>query len=152
MTRLKRAVPAMALIGALSLGATAAQAALPGGNGRIHYTQDRAGKGRLYAIDQGGRSSIRVGKIDPYDASQSAVSPDGTTIVFQSYRNGNSELYLTAVDGRGPVTRLTKTQATEELLPTWSPNGKKILFQAGPRGSAERDLYTINARGRDKHR
>ena len=54
-------------------------------------------------------------------------SPDGTKIVFQSDRDGNSEIYVMNADGTD-LTRITNNAATDQF-PAWSPDGSKITFR-----------------------
>jgi TolB protein len=46
-------------------------------------------------------------------------SPDGERIVFQSYRDGNPEIYRINIDG-SDLTRLTNDPA-KDFHPAWSP-------------------------------
>jgi len=46
-------------------------------------------------------------------------SPDGTKIVFVSFRNGNVEIYVMDADGMNP-TNLTNNE-TSDFIPSWSP-------------------------------
>jgi Tol biopolymer transport system component len=46
-------------------------------------------------------------------------SPDGTRIAFQSYRDGNDEIYVMNADGSGQ-TRLTNSRR-EDHYPAWWP-------------------------------
>jgi TolB protein len=47
-----------------------------------------------------------------------AWSPDGQRIVFQSSRDGNSEIYVMNNDGSAQ-TRLTSTSGVENRVPDW---------------------------------
>jgi Tol biopolymer transport system component len=48
-----------------------------------------------------------------------AWSPDGSRIAFESYRDGNFEIYVMNADGSGQ-TRITNNTANDES-PDWSP-------------------------------
>lgn len=56
------------------------------------------------------------------------ISPDGTRIVFESDRDGNSEIYVMDIDGSNP-RRLTNNPAID-TAPVWSRDGKQILFRS----------------------
>ena len=70
-------------------------------------------------------------------------SPDGTKIVFASYRDGNYQIYTMNAEG-GMQTRIT-TNSDDDLYPAWSPDGTKIVF-ARVVGD-EWDLYLMNPDG-----
>lgn len=57
-----------------------------------------------------------------------AWSPDGTRIAFNSFREGNNEIYTMSADG-GNVKRLTYTDWAE-AEPAWSPDGRQIAYAA----------------------
>src|SRR5207249_1446955 len=70
-------------------------------------------------------------------------SPDGTSIVFVSNRDGNPEIYRMQADGSGE-TRLTNDKSFDSG-PDWSPDGTKIVFFSDRTGNS--DLYVMNADG-----
>lgn len=83
---------------------------------------------------QGGRAAVaqehaaRVRKVTNIETSYPSWSPDGRQLVFQSDRNGNSDIYISNVDGSG-LRRLTDHPAPD-LTPVWSPDGTTIVFQS----------------------
>jgi uncharacterized repeat protein (TIGR01451 family) len=70
---------------------------------------------------------------------RAAWSPDNTTIVFDSNRSGDRELWSIPAGG-GVATRLT-TNAGNDWDPDWSPSSTTIVY------SRVNDLYTIPAGG-----
>ena len=70
-------------------------------------------------------------------------SPDGKRLLFESTRDGNSEIYVMDADGSNPV-RLTHDPALD-MAPRWSPDGSKIAFMSRRDGSPE--IYLIGADG-----
>jgi len=70
-------------------------------------------------------------------------------IVFESSRDGSSEIYVMNPDGSAQ-TRLTDNTASD-TRPIWSPDGKKILFISDRDGNAG-DIYSMNADGTDQVR
>lgn len=77
----------------------------------------------------------------PYSVSAEPLTTE--KIIFSSYRNGNSEIYMMNPDGSEQV-RLTHHRAGD-FSPTCSPTGEEILFVSDRGG--ERDLYIMRADG-----
>ena len=75
-------------------------------------------------------------------------SPDGRHIVFNSYRDGNNEIYVMGSDGSNP-RRLTHNEA-DDRLPSWSPDGTKIAFMSWRDGNAE--IYVMDSDGTNPRR
>lgn len=74
------------------------------------------------------------------------ISPDGSKIVFYSYRDGNSEIYIMDGDGSNQ-TRLTDSPAREEF-PIFSPDGSKIIFSSTRDSDKNQmDAYMMNPDG-----
>lgn len=69
--------------------------------------------------------------------SHPRVSPDGSTIAFQSTRAGNSDLWLIPVAGGAPVQ--FTTDAANDFFHNWSPDGKAIVFCSERSGN--RDIW-----------
>ena len=76
------------------------------------------------------------------------VSPDGSTLVFNSDRDGNHELYKMTLAG-GEPERLTDEPA-DDYAPMWSPDGAEIAFHTLRTGN--RDIFIIAADGRSPQR
>src|SRR5207249_1720020 len=68
---------------------------------------------------------------------------NGGEIAFETFRDGNREIYVMNVDGSG-VIRLTNNLAPE-FAHAWSPDGTKLTFYSDPDGNAE--IYVMNADG-----
>ncbi len=65
------------------------------------------------------------------------------TIVFQSNRDGNFEIYTMAADGSGQ-RRITNSPAND-IAPCWSPDGSEIAFASDRDGNWE--IYTVHPDG-----
>ncbi|HKN52800.1 MAG TPA: hypothetical protein VJX66_09880, partial [Amycolatopsis sp.] len=70
---------------------------------------------------------------DLFDVAQPDWSPDGSTLVFQSYRDGNFNLWTVPADG-GTPRRLTEGPF-DHREPHFSPDGKRIAFSTDAPGS-----------------
>ncbi len=145
----------------LSLGGAPAQATAPGDNGKIicEGTRGTSAAAEIYTINPDGTGETVLTSNDVRDGDPS-FSPDGKNIAFESFRDGNSEVYRAAADGSG-VTRLTNTPAvTEDRSTSWSPDGTKIAFHSTrdplppspPPGSSRFEIYIMNADGTNQTR
>src|SRR5881396_507254 len=81
----------------------------------------------IYVADADGGNAKRLTDNPHYDA-EGTLSPDGTTIVFTSLRDGDLDIYTMRVDGSGP-RRLTSTLGYDGG-PFFSPDGKQIVYRA----------------------
>ncbi len=95
-----------------------------------------------YTVDQS--SFVRLTDTPGNDLDPQP-SPDGIQVVFQSLRDGNSEIYVMDADGSNP-RRVTEHPGYDGE-PTWSPDGTQIAF-VSDRGGVY-DLWVMNADGGD---
>jgi len=70
-------------------------------------------------------------------------SPDGSKLLFTSYRDGNPEIYMMNVDGSG-VRRMTNSP-TVDTTATWSPSGNQIAWVSDRSGNPH--IYVMNVDG-----
>ncbi|ODS35435.1 hypothetical protein BEH94_01360 [Candidatus Altiarchaeales archaeon WOR_SM1_SCG] len=79
-------------------------------------------------------------------------SPDGSKIVFNSDRSGNTEIWVMDADGSNPV-QLTNDSSWYSWAPDWSPDGSEIVFTRhnGPSGVCwtcqTHEIWKMNADG-----
>ncbi len=90
--------------------------------------------------------SLIQGKQSPLDVQAPAWSPDGRTIVFVSWRDGNGEVYAMDADGSSP-RNLTQNPA-KDVRPAWSPDGRQHRVREPPRRQL-RDLRHERRRERE---
>jgi TolB protein len=78
------------------------------------------------------------------NSEESAWSPDGRRIAFDSNRDGKFlNIYLLELN-TGKVIRLTDTKAND-ITPAWSPDGRRLAFTSDRTGHNE--IYVVNADG-----
>ncbi|MCP3804429.1 amidohydrolase family protein [Allokutzneria sp. A3M-2-11 16] len=131
---------AAALGGATAVPANAAAEDERGGKPRVDLTEgtnisaSASSDGKLIAFDlvtaiwvvgANGGPARRLTD-DLADATLPHVAPDGSRIVFQSYRDGNYHLWTVRPDGSG-LTQLT-TGTYDHREPRFAPDGKSVVF------------------------
>jgi uncharacterized delta-60 repeat protein len=122
----------------VAAGGTAPQQA-----GKIVFQAQPSGNPDIFTIDSTGTGQTQLTN-DPAIDEFPSFSPDGTKIVFDSYRDGDrAEIYTMDADGTG-VTRLTNN-GESDVEPTWSADGSQIVFTSLRDGNAE--IYAMNADG-----
>jgi TolB protein len=75
-------------------------------------------------------------------------SPDGNSLTFTSYDDGNGEIELVDV-ATGHVRQLTDNRADDQAA-VWSPDGQWIAFTSTRDGT--RQLYAMRLDGSDVRR
>lgn len=115
------------------------------GCGLIALSRDTDGNDEIYTMRADGSGMQRI-TVHPSDDIFPALSPDGTRIAFQSYRDGaEPEIYVVNIStpGSAPV-RLTQNN-TYDGQPSWSPDGQRIAFISARSGS--KNVWVMNANG-----
>jgi Tol biopolymer transport system component len=123
------------------------QGALP--SGRVVFMSDRDDEDQdIYIVNTDGTGLARLtnnlrGDILP------RLSPDGTKVAFQSYRNGNWDVCVVDVAGV-PETNLrclTEASAAFDGQPAWSPDGSQLAFTSNRGANGWFRVYIMNADG-----
>ena len=70
-----------------------------------------------------------------------SFSPDGQSIIFESFANHTSDIYIQRIDDRAAVN-LTKDFPYSASQPAFSPDGERIAFSSG-------GIWTMSAKGGD---
>ncbi|MCI0489577.1 MAG: DPP IV N-terminal domain-containing protein [Blastocatellia bacterium] len=107
----------------------------------------RAGKAinfEIYRSAVDGSGEQRLTSNQDFEADL-AWSPDGTKLLFKSYRDGNDEIYVMN-SGGGNQRNLSNSPASDGGA-IWSPDGSAILFHSDRRGGGESHFYLMNADG-----
>jgi WD40-like Beta Propeller Repeat len=80
----------------------------------------------------------------PGDDRAATYSPDGTKLVFDATRDGNTEIYVMDADGQDQ-RRLTYDPDNSDWGASWSPDGKWIAFN--PNRTGDPGIYVMAADG-----
>ncbi|MDX1493290.1 MAG: DPP IV N-terminal domain-containing protein, partial [Longimicrobiales bacterium] len=111
----------------------------------IAFTSASAGNNDIWTRTTGGQLTQLTTPLETdWDPEW---SPDGTQILFSSFRNGvNDHVWVMNADGTGQQA-LTST-AEQNVYASWSPDGSQIVFSAG--SGASRNVWTMNADGTNR--
>ena len=79
------------------------------------------------------------------------LQPTGFKIAYESYANGNSDIWVMNADGSSPVN-LTDTPTEQEHYPQVSPDATKICFvsDVGEGRDTVRSLYVMDMDGKNR--
>ena len=120
----------------------------PDGKSITFESSMKDGNSEIYILSLDNKNLDRLTN-NPANDRSSAISHDGTRVVFSSDREREREqfvLYVVNRDGSG-MTRLEPT-GTSNLYPDFRPpvaDGPKIAFQSGRDGKSA--IYVMNADG-----
>jgi Tol biopolymer transport system component len=125
---------------------------------QIAFTSMRDGNREIYVMDADGSGQRRLTftggivnapEFESVDQNP-AWSPDGSSIYFDSTRDGNLEIYVMRADGSGQ-TRLTDSPGLD-AVPVPSPDGRQILFASDREERDARRMWIMNADGKSARR
>lgn len=108
------------------------------------YAWDFDPKLDIFETDYDGGNAERLTGAEGYDA-ECAYSPDGSRIVFCSFRDGDGEIYTMDADGKNQK-RLTHTKGYDGG-PFFSPDGKKIVWRRFTLDEKNAEVWTMDADG-----
>src|SRR5918997_460242 len=151
VTALVIALAAVLAASVLALvAARTAEAAFPGGNGKIAFQSDRHGPVEIYAMTPGDTATRITTSNNSYDPS---YSPDGRRIAFicGSKTNSSYEAWVMNADGSGR-RQVTKTSVAEQE-PGWSPDGTKLVYASNSFDKdrqTDLEIWTINVDGTER--
>ncbi len=115
----------------------------PSPDGRLR-ARPRVARGRIeLEVSDAGSGEVLGSFRDSREDDFKAWAPDGSRLLFASYRAGNADLYSARPDGRD-VRQLTSDPADEDAA-CWSPDGSAIAFRS--RRAGTRELWLMDADG-----
>ncbi len=95
----------------------------------------------IWVLPTGGGPARRLTD-DLQDATRPAWSPDGRTIAFQSYRDGNFHLWTVRADGSGLTQHTSGPYDHRE--PRWLPDGSGLLLSSDRAGASTYDIHLLD--------
>jgi len=98
----------------------------------------------IFRADPDGSNLVRLTDTPGYDA-EGSYSPDGKSIIFTSFRDGDAEIYIMDADGKNP-RRITHARGYDGG-PFFSPDGKRILYRSDRKGNDLLQVYINNPEG-----
>ncbi len=114
---------------------------------KIAFLAPVQGHKELFLMDYDGANVYQL----TYDRTlvvSPAWSPDGKSLLYTSYRDGNPNLYMMNWNGTGKKALSTFTGLNTG--PAWSPDGERIALVLSKDGNPE--IYTIRKDGTDLRR
>ena len=102
-------------------------------------------QGSLWTMPAAGGAMTRITDVFN-DARQPVWAPDGRTITFFAYRDGNYDLWSVNPDGSNQ--RKLTWGAFDDREPTWSPDGTRVAFSSDRGEPARQRLQHLDARRR----
>jgi Tol biopolymer transport system component len=159
-TKHKLKVGPILLVGVMVLAfmATRAQAAFPGGNGKIVYVQGCCAEYTVRTVDpDGGNETVLIPGDDPAFARGARWSPDGSKILFDAapwdpdaHRYLRRRLFVMNADGSA-LAQVPRSIGSYDAA--WSPDGTRLVFLRATGGRGLRsDLFVMNADGSNRTR
>ena len=139
------ALALVALAAAAVGGASPAESAFPGANGRLVFQRGApydGGQSSLFLVNANGTGLVQLTRGYQHDA-QPSWSPDGSQIAFESTRHSDTDVYVIRPDGSS-LKELTFSRGFDGD-PAWNDDGTRIAFETSRNGKL--DIYSINSDG-----
>jgi Tol biopolymer transport system component len=118
----------------------AAEGPRPGGAPGVGSPQQASAQ--TWAVHPDGSGRHQLTEVER-GATSASWSSDGTRLVFNNDRTGDTEIYVIDVDGSNE-RRLTADPA-EDWAPAWSPDGTRIVF--GSTRTGDNEVWMVGADG-----
>ena len=112
---------------------------------RIAFVSNRTGSYELWISQSDGSNPVRLTAFDGPLVNMPQWAPNSRQIVFETQANSNTDLYV--VDTADGIPRLLTTNATHDLVPSWSRDGRWIYFGSDRSGAWQ--VWKIPSQGGD---
>ncbi len=109
---------------------------------RIAYVSTLTGNKEIYVMDWDGYNPLPLTKNGSINLNPD-FSPDGSEIIFTSYKHGNPDLYRRSLSNTAEV--VLSSRKGLNITGSWSPDGNKIALALSKDGDAE--IYTLDRDG-----
>ncbi len=101
----------------------------------------------IYQSDYDGANQSRLTVNRSIDIAPT-WSPDGTVIVYTSYKTGYPDIILQSLrDARMPQMPAKGSPEVQNYLPAWSPDGTRLAFMSTRDGGGNSEIYVVNRDG-----
>jgi Tol biopolymer transport system component/DNA-binding winged helix-turn-helix (wHTH) protein len=110
---------------------------------RIAFESVRSGFNEIWMSNSDGSDPVQLTHFNGPLSGSPDWSPDGRKIVFDSREGGHANLYIVDIDER--LSRLIKTDVTENSTPGWSRDGSWIYFRS--EGTGKPGLFKVKRDG-----
>lgn len=108
---------------------------------------------RLAFYDADGSNRVLSAYTGQFGGGVASWSPDGSMLVFDKTRFGQSQgLYLINADGTGETRIYNSPSGYMPLWPDWSPDGDWIAFEQAPLSSTIGEIWRVKPDGSDAER
>jgi len=99
--------------------------------------------GNLFSMDENGENQKQIGQSGSRPDHYPNWSPDGKSIVFESYRQGGWRIWIMNSDGKNARRLLSGRSGTGsyEFDPSFTSDGKSVLFMSGG------DIFQVDVDG-----
>ncbi len=103
---------------------------------RLAFASNRNGYWNIYTLDLGSAAVVQLTDSPEYKGDPSWSLPDGAFLTYDTYVNGNLEIFVRSTTDQSQVFQLTQDPGMDSE-PAWSPQGRQIAFVSNRSGEPE---------------